>query len=107
MPVGLFLPDFAIWRAGRTSDGKGGWTTAFALSSTVVGRLSPLSAAEVPRGFQERGVIALRFSTPSSTDIEAGDEVRKGDRTVVVEVVKITSTGNRKECVCEEVNVNA
>ncbi len=106
MPVGLFLPDFAIWRAGRTSDGKGGWTTALALSSTVDGRLSPLSAAETPRGFQERGVVALRFSTPSSTDIEAGDEVRKGGRVVTISAVTITSTGKRKQCVCEEVNVN-
>ena len=101
---GLFLPGFAIWRAGRTADGKGGWTEAFALSSTVTGRLSPLSAAETPRGFQERGVVALRFSTPSATDIEARDEVRKGGRTVVVDAIRITSTGKRKECVCEEVN---
>ena len=102
--MGLFLPGFAIWRAGRTADGKGGWTTAFALSSTVTGRLSPLSASQTPRGFQERGVVALRFSTPSGTDIEAGDEVRKDGRTAVVDAVRITSTGKRKECVCEEVN---
>lgn len=104
MPVGMFLPGFAIWRAGETSDGKGGWTEAFALSSTVVGRLSPLSASATPRGFQERGVVALRFSTPSGTDIKPRDEVRKGGRTVVVDAVRNTSTGKRKECVCEEVN---
>ena len=79
-------------------------TTAFALASTVTGRLSPLSATQTPRGFQERGVVALLFSTPSGTDIETGDEVRKGGRTAVVDAVRITSTGKRKECVCEEVN---
>ena len=106
MPSGIFLPGFAIWRAGRTADGKGGWTEGFALSSTVEGRLSPLSASETPRGFQERGVVALRFSTGSATDIEVADEVRKGGRTVVVGAVAITSTGERKQCVCEEVNEN-
>ena len=104
MPSGMFLPGFAIWRATRTSDGKGGETTAFALSSTVVGRLSPTSASDTPRGFQDRGVVALRFATPAATDIETADEVRKGGRTVVVDAVRITSTGLRKECVCEELN---
>jgi len=104
MAVGLFLPGYQIWRATRTSDGKGGWTTAFALSSTVVGRLSPLSAAETPRGFQERGVVALRFSTPAASDIKAGDQVRTGSRIIAIDAVRVTSRSTRKECVGEEVN---
>ena len=104
MPVGLFLPGFAIHRPTRSGDGKGGQTETFALSSTVMGRLSPLSAAQTPRAMQERGIVALRFATPSGTDIKPGDEVRKGGRISVVEAVAITSTGRRKECVCEEVN---
>ena len=104
MSSGMFKPNFEIYRATRSSDGKGGETTAFTLSSTVVGRLSPTSASDTPRGFQDRGVVALRFSTPTATDIETADEVRKGGRTVVVDAVRITSTGLRKECLCEEVN---
>lgn len=104
MPVGLFLPDFQIWRNSRIDDGAGGWTDSLALSSTVEGRLSPLSAAQTPRAMQERGVVALRFSTPAATDIKAGDEVRKDGRTAVVDAVTITSSGRRKQCVCEEVN---
>ena len=104
MASGLFLPDFAIWRISRSPDGQGGWVEAFALSSTVDGRLSPLSASQTPRAMQERGVVALRFSTPSGTDIKPRDEVRKGGRTVTVDAVRNTSSGRRKECVCEEVN---
>lgn len=103
-PRGLFLPGFGVWRRDRTSDGKGGWTQAFALQSTVEGRLSSLSSAQTPRAMQERGVVALRFSTSSDTDIKAGDQVRRGGRTVTVDAVQITSTGRRKECVCEETN---
>ena len=102
--IGLFLPGFAIHRPTRSEDGKGGQTESFALSSTVEGRLSPLSAAQTPREAQERGIVALRFSTPSGTDIKPGDEVRKDGRTVIVDAVAITSTGRRKECVCEETN---
>ncbi len=101
---GIFEPGFAVWRASRVPDDAGGWTTSFALSSNIIGRLSPLSAAETPRAFQERGVVALRFSCPGGTDIKAGDQVRTGSRTVSVDAVRTTSTGLRKECVCEEVN---
>jgi head-tail adaptor len=106
MAVGMFLNGFEIWRPSRATDGKGGWSTegAFALIATVQGRLSPLSAAATPRAYQERGVVALRFSTPFSTDIKAGDEVRKNGRVAKVDAVTITSRGTRKECVCEEVN---
>ncbi len=102
--AGLFLPGFEIFRPTRVGDGKGGQIETPVLSSTVAGRLSPLSAAQTPRAFQERGVVALRFSTPSGTDIKPKDEVRKGGRVSVVDAVRITSTGRRKECVCEEVN---
>jgi len=104
MPIGLFNSGFEIWRAGRTSDGAGGYAEAFALSSSVSGRLTPLSAAQTPRAMQERGVVALRFSCPSATDILAGDQVRTGSRIAAVDAVTITSSGRRKQCICEEVN---
>ena len=101
---GLFIPGFAVWRPTRAEDGKGGWSDTFAVSTaSVEGRLSPLSASRTPRAMQERGVLALRFSTPFGTDILADDEVRKGGRTVRVDAVTITSSDTRKECVCEEV----
>ena len=101
---GLFISGFAIWRSSRAEDGKGGWIDAFAVSTaSIEGRLSPLSAARTPRAMQERGVSALRFSTPFATDILADDQVRKGGRTVRVDAVTITSSDTRKECVCEEV----
>jgi len=104
MAAGLFISGYAIWRAGRTEDGKGGWLDTFAVSTaSVEGRLSPLSASRTPRAMQERGVLALRFSTPFATDIQADDQVRKGGRTVRVDAVTITSSDTRKECVCEEV----
>lgn len=100
--AGLFLPGFAIWRAARTSDGQGGWTEAFTLFSTVEGRLSPLSGAEVIAADKLRGVVSLRFSTDAATDIREGDQVRIDGRTVEVQAVRITSSGRRKECACEE-----
>lgn len=104
MPIGLFDSGFEVWRAARTEDGKGGLAKAFALASSVSGRLTPLSAAQTPRAMQERGVVALRFSTPAATDILAGDQVRTGSRIASVDAVTITSSGRRKQCVCEEVN---
>ncbi len=104
--VGLFLPGFSIFRPTRTGDGKGGQTSAFTLSSIVDGRLSPLSVTQTPRAMQQRGVVALRFSTSSGTDIKPDDEIRKGGRTAIVHAVGITSTGRRQECVCEEVNAS-
>lgn len=99
---GLFLPGFEVWRASRTSDGQGGWTESFALSSTVEGRLSPLSGAEVLAADRQRGVISLRFSTAAATDILEGDQVRYQGRIAEVQAVRITSSGQRKECSVEE-----
>jgi hypothetical protein len=103
---GLFVPGFEVWRADRAPDDAGGWTRTFALSSSVDGRLSPISAAETPRGMQERGVLGLRFSCPAAVDIKAGDQVRTGSRIATVDAVRTTSTGLRKECICEEVNAD-
>lgn len=100
--TGLFLPGFEIWRAARTSDNQGGWTEAFTLRSAVAGRLSPLSGAEVMAADRQRGVISLRFSTDAATDVLEGDQVRYAGRVVEVQAVRITSSGRRKECQCEE-----
>ena len=100
--TGMFHPGFEVWRPARTSDGQGGWVEAFALSSAVTGRLSPLSGAEVMAGDKQRGVISLRFSTGAATDIKGGDQVRYQGRIAEVQAVRITSTGRRKECACEE-----
>ena len=100
--TGLFLPGFEVWRATRTSDGQGGWVEGFTLSSTVAGRLSPLSGAEVMAADRQRGVISLRFSTDAATDVLEGDQVRYAGRIAEVQAVRITSSGRRKECACEE-----
>jgi len=102
---GIFLPGFTVSRAGRVSDGAGGWTTGFVPSSTGVrGRLSPLSLAEAQRGEQSLGIVTHRFSTASATDVKKDDRVSKGGLTVDVKAVSTTSTGKRKQCLCEEVN---
>jgi len=101
---GIFLPGFAISRAGRVSDGAGGWTTGFVPSSTVRGRLSPLSLAETQRAEQSIGVVTHRFSTSSNSDVKKDDRVARGGLTVDVKAVSTTSTGQRKQCLCEEVN---
>ena len=100
--TGLFLHGFEIWRAAHTSDGQGGWIEGFALSSTVAGRLSPLSGAEVMAADRQRGVVSLRFSTDAATDVREGDQIRYQGRIAEVQAVRITSTGRRKECQCEE-----
>lgn len=100
--IGMFLPGYEVWRAARTSDGQGGWAEAFTLSSTVAGRFSPLSGAEQIAMDRQRGVIGYRFSTSSATDIREGDQVRFDGRVAEVQAVRTTSTGRRKECVCEE-----
>lgn len=100
--TGAFLPGFEIWRATRTADTQGGWVEAFTLSSTVSGRLSPLSGAEAIIADKQRGVVSHRFSTSSASDVKEGDQVRRNGQLVEVQAVRLTSSGKRKECACEE-----
>lgn len=102
--AGMFLPGFAIWRAARATDGQGGWTEMFELQRTVMGRLSPVSASEALRGDRDIGVVMHTFATPSATDIIPGDQVRYAGRIARVDAVRVTSSGRRKECLCEEVS---
>lgn len=99
---GLLKPGYAVWRAAETFSG-GAVTRTFALSSTVRGRASPASGGETVRAMQERGVIPWLFSTEAASDVLEGDEVRYGGRVLRVQAVRVTSTGRRKECICEEV----
>jgi SPP1 family predicted phage head-tail adaptor len=102
MTRGLFLHGFEVWRTTETMQ-AGRRTEAYALTSTVAGRLSPLGGAEQMQADQVQGRVTLRFSTAFTTDIRNGDEVRRAGRTVLVQVVRHTSSGKRKECICEEV----
>lgn len=99
---GLFAPGFEVWRRTRASDGAGGWSETWAKQADVSGRLTPLSGAEKLRADQERGVVSHRFACAASVDLRGGDEVRAGARRLSVQAVRITSSGQRIEAVCEE-----
>lgn len=101
--IGIFVPGFSIWRPTSSPDGAGGHTRAMAKLADVSGRLTPLSGMLAIMAQQERSSLTHRFSCPSTTDIQVGDEVRKGGQSVRVEAVRTTSTGRRKECNCSEV----
>lgn len=102
MTPGLFTSGFALWRPTRASDGQGGWTETFAKVLDLDGRLSPIGGAEQIAADKQRGVISLRFSTHGYIDVRPGDQVRTAGRIAEVQAVRLTSTGRRKECACEE-----
>lgn len=101
---GIFHGGIEIHRKARTGDGKGGWTETFALSSSPRGRISPLSLGDQTRAAQSVGPVTDRFSTAGSTDVKKGDRVVYGSRTLEVQAVSTTSTGQRKQCLCEELS---
>lgn len=99
---GMFHSGFEVWRASRASDGRGGHEKTYTKLADVTGRLTPLAGSEAERAQREYDVVAHRFSTPAATDILAGDRLVYGARTLSVDSVRVTSTGLRKECSCEE-----
>ena len=99
---GLFYSGFTIWRAGRVSDGQGGWTETFAdTGQTVAGRITPLGGGEQFRADQKVGVITHRFSCDASVDVLPGDQVRYSGETYRVDSAPKTSQRTRKECSVE------
>ena len=100
---GLFLSGFEVHRSSNSFSG-GRVTSSYVAVSTISGRLSPLNGSEQMRTDQSTGVVTHRFSTASSSDVVVGDEIHRGGRKAKVKAVRITSSGYRKECACEEIN---
>jgi hypothetical protein len=102
MAFGNFLNGFSVWRSAQTRDGNGGFNDTFtnATPQGIRGRLTPLGAGEAYISGQKAAPITHRFSCASATDVRIGDEIRGGAETVVVDAVRSTSQGRRKECLC-------
>lgn len=73
--------------------------------TTVQGRLTVLNSAVGQAqnvGTQEQRLV-YRFSTHSAVDIQPEDIVVGNGQRVRVDAVRITSTGRRKESLCEAI----
>jgi len=100
---GIFYGGIALQRAAKVSDGKGGFAETYATVSSPRGRITPLSLAETERAMQTVGVVTHRFSCASSVDVRTEDHVVYSGRTYKIQAVSITSSGERKQCLAEEV----
>jgi SPP1 family predicted phage head-tail adaptor len=84
-----------IYAATRTSDGQGGYTTTFALQSTVWGDLRPdnqnRAIDDLELQFDQRSVLYIRFGA----SINDSDEVEvEGDR-YTIHSIKNVENQNR------------
>lgn len=95
---GIFRQSCAIWRAARTADGNGGWSEAYALQATVMGRLHPASGNEQIIGARDDEATLWKFACPGGTDVRKGDQVRADGRVVIIDAVLPSATGKRIVC---------
>lgn len=66
-----------VERAGRVSDGAGGWTETFAVVGVLTGSLQPTKVVDVERSSadQERADLRFAFYCDPGADIARGDEL--------------------------------
>lgn len=84
-----------IYAATRTSDGQGGFTTTFALQSTVFGDLRPdnqvREIGEAELQFDQRSVLYIRFGAT----INDSDEVEVEGNRYTIHSIKNVENQNR------------
>ena len=69
----------------------------------VCGRLTTLSRSQFSSVGSDNQRLTHRFSLHSAVDIRQGDIVTGNSQKVRVDAVGLTSTGRRKECICESI----
>jgi SPP1 family predicted phage head-tail adaptor len=84
-----------IYAATRTSDGQGGFTTTFALQSTVFGDLRPdnqnRAVDDLELQFDQRSVLYIRFGAT----INDSDEVEVEGNRYTIHSIKNVENQNR------------
>lgn len=90
----LLNNSFALSRIQRTPNGQGGWEVSYAPLGTVQGRLRPASATEVLAAQQASTSISHVLYVVYGADIQRGDRVEGGGKTVDVQAVREPSTSH-------------
>lgn len=100
----MYNRTFTVSRKTRTSDGKGGWRTAYAEIGAVDGRIRPATSAERTLAAQEQRQISHVLYVDADEDIERGDQVEADDGLLVdVQGVREPSrAGHHLEVDCME-----
>jgi SPP1 family predicted phage head-tail adaptor len=87
--------EVGIYAATRTSDGQGGFTTTFALQSTVFGDLRPdnqnRAIDDLELQFDQRSVLYIRFGAT----INDSDEVEVEGNRYTIHSIKNVENQNR------------
>jgi head-tail adaptor len=69
-----------VWREQRTSDGMGGWVTAWSLVGSARARISQPSAMERVQGDANGAELSHVVYLLPTADVRRGDELRQGTR---------------------------
>ena len=98
--AGLFNERFTIFREGTVSYGEGRTGRSFSQVGSTMGRLSATSLADSFIAGADAQSVAYKFACSAKADIQAGDKLAgAGGREVIVQAVKITSSGRRLEAI--------
>jgi SPP1 family predicted phage head-tail adaptor len=94
IPAGLMNRTVTIKRKSRTKDGQGGFTFAWATSSTVQGRIRPAKSGErVVAGREQAQITHVAYFDPG-TDVQFGDQlVSSAPTALTVYVVGVREPG--------------
>lgn len=96
------LSSYPVHRKQRTSDGQGGWSETFVYSHSIMGRLRPSSAMDRENADKEQGLISHVLMVPQGTDLQRGDKVIIGRKSIEVLTVTATSNNHHLSANCEE-----
>lgn len=102
----LLNRSFSIMRTVRVADGQGGWISSWHNMGSVLGRLSPVAAAEVKNADQQQSRVTHMFYTGGTEDVVRNDHVIASDLTFeVLAVMRTSEPGHHLECSCREIQV--
>lgn len=103
MSAGHFTRTYALWRSQAGVDSGGQPFDTWTKQADVSGRAYPASTHDSVTSGLSYATVDWTFACASDTDIRRGDQIRFDGRTLDVKSVPVTSSGQRLECRCSEV----
>lgn len=103
MSAGYFVRTYDVWQQVETVDQYGGIIVTWRLKATVPGRAYLKSINYKFASAQAIGTGDWTFACAPDAGIAIGDQVRFNGHTLDVRAIAETSSGNRIEALCSEV----
>lgn len=106
MTAGYFLRTYEVWRPTNVQDPQNGYLSqVWSKVADVPGRAYIARVTDTYAAAQLVGKITWTFACAADADVRRADQIRFDDRKLTVTAVAVTSSGQRLQVLCQEVQM--